>query len=80
MRTNIVLDEALLSQAMKYTTARSKRAVVQEALATYVTVKAEEQKVLAYRDRLAAIRRRVVDAPVRTSARTLVRADRERAS
>ena len=39
MRTNIDLDHDLLEQAGKFSSARSKRAIVHEALATYVAVK-----------------------------------------
>ena len=78
MRTNIVLDDDLLAEAMKYSTGRSKRAVVKEALATYVTVKAEQERLATYRDRLAAVRRRLADAPGRTPVMKILRADRER--
>lgn len=80
MRTNIVLDDDLLSEARKYSASRSKRELVREALATYVSVKAEQQRIAAYRDRLVMIRKRVSEMPVHSSARNLVRQDRERAS
>ncbi|MFH0880849.1 MAG: type II toxin-antitoxin system VapB family antitoxin [Lentisphaerota bacterium] len=80
MRTNIELDDELLAEAMKYSSARSKRAVVQEALAAYVSAKAEEQRIATYRDRLGGIRRRLADAPIRTPSKDLVRADRDRKS
>ena len=80
MRTNIVLDDDLLAEAMKYSSSRSKRAIVREALTTYVTVKAEERRADVYRERLARLRRRLADSPVRTSSRDMVRADRERSS
>lgn len=63
---------------MKYTTARSKRAVVREALATYVAVKAEEQRAANYRERLVAVRRQVAGI-TRTPVLKILRADRERA-
>lgn len=78
MRTNIVLDDELIARAMQYSSERSKRAVVREALATYVAVKAEERRTMSYRDRLAGVRRRLADKPVRTPARDILRADRER--
>lgn len=78
MRTNIVIDDDLLAEAMKYSTERSKRAVVKEALATYVAVKAEQQRLATYRDRLAGIRRRLADASPRTPVMKILRADRER--
>lgn len=80
MRTNIVLDDDLLAKAMQYSTARTKRAVIHEALASYITEKAEKQRITSYRNRLTPLRERLAKAPIRTSAQTLVRADRNRAS
>jgi len=78
MRTNIVLDDALLAEAMKYCAARTKKAVVREALATYVTVKAEQQRIASYRERLAGVRRHVAEISLRKTGAELVREDRER--
>ena len=80
MRTNIVLDDDLLAKAMHYSTVRTKRAVVREALAAYVTVKAEQERLEAYRLRLADVRARLAKTHIRTSAQKLVRADRDRSS
>jgi Arc/MetJ family transcription regulator len=77
MRTNIVLDDDLLAEAMKYCAARSKRAVVREALATYAAVKAEQQRIASYRERLALVRRRTADLPLRKTVTERVREDRE---
>jgi len=79
MRTNIVLDDDQIAEAMKYSSGRSKRAVVSEALATYVAVKARERRLADYRDRLAGIRRRLSDAAPKTPVVALIRAERERA-
>jgi Arc/MetJ family transcription regulator len=78
MRTNIVLDDDLIAEAMKYSTGRSKRGVVKEALATYVAVKGEQKRLETYRDRLASVRRRAADTAQRTPVNTLIRLDRER--
>lgn len=77
MRTNIVLDDDLIAEAMKYGPARTKRAVVREALATYVAVKAEQQRTASYRDRLAAVRRRTAELSLRKAASALLKEDRE---
>ena len=74
----VELDDDLLAKAMQYSTARTKRAVVHEALAAYITGKAEQQRIASYRKRLAPLRERLAKAPIRTSAHTLVRADRNR--
>lgn len=78
MRTNIVLDDDLQAEAMKYCPARSKKAVVREALATCVTVKAGQARTASYRKRLAVVRRRVADVSRRKAAHAMLREDRDR--
>ena len=56
MRTNIELDDSLMAEAAKYSTARSKRRLIQEALATYIAVKSEERRRATYRERLVRVR------------------------
>jgi Arc/MetJ family transcription regulator len=43
LRTNIVLDDALLAEAMRRTGLKTKRAVVEEALKTLVRLKRQEE-------------------------------------
>lgn len=76
MRTNIVLDDDLLAEAMKYSKQRSKRGVVKEALATYVTVKAEQERTESYRERLAIVRKRMADTSLRKTALSMLKDDR----
>jgi Arc/MetJ family transcription regulator len=77
MRTNIDLDADLLAEAARYSPARSRRALVHEALATYVAVKAEERRRLTYRERLQQVRGRTARVRLRSDTRDLVRRDRE---
>lgn len=42
MRTNIVLDDALIAEAMERTGIKTKRAIVEEALKTLVRLKRQE--------------------------------------
>jgi Arc/MetJ family transcription regulator len=77
MRTNIQLDDDLLAEAAKYSTVRSKRAIVHEALATYVAVKQEERRRLSYRERLQRVRSQAANARLRTDTRDLLRKDRD---
>lgn len=51
MRTNVVIDDELMSQAMKYTGLKTKRAVIEEALRTLIRLKSQEQ-VRALRGKL----------------------------
>lgn len=79
MRTNIVLDDDLIEEAMQYSKARTRRGLVEEALRTFVRVKEEEQRLRTYRDRLARVRGKVAGLRLRDSSREIVRRDRERA-
>lgn len=42
MRTNVVLDDSLVEEAMRYTGLTTKKAVIEEALRTLVRLKAQE--------------------------------------
>ena len=48
VRTNIVIDEALIAEAMRRTGIKTKRAVVEEALRTLIQLKRREE-ILALR-------------------------------
>ena len=61
---------------MKYSKERSKRGVVREALATYVTVKAEQERTESYRERLAIVRKRMADTSLRRTALSMLKDDR----
>ncbi len=43
MRTNVVIDDGLMTQAMEYSGLTTKRAVIEEALKTFVRLKMQEQ-------------------------------------
>jgi len=79
MRTNIVLNDDLVREAMQYSRARTRRALVEEALATYVAVKAEERRRATYLERLRSLETRLRDVRLRERPADLLRADRERA-
>ena len=51
MRTNIVLDDALVAEAMDRTGIKTKRAVIEEALRTLVRLKRQED-ILKLRGKL----------------------------
>ena len=77
MRTNIELDDDLLTEAAKYSVAKSKRALVREALVTFVAAKSEERRRLTYRDRLQRIRAKSSGTRLRSDTRDLLRRDRD---
>ena len=78
MRTNIVLDDELLAEAMRLSAARSKRAVVEEALRTFVAVRSREQQGRRYGEQLRRLEKRLAGLKLRQSPSKLLRADRDR--
>jgi metal-responsive CopG/Arc/MetJ family transcriptional regulator len=78
MRTNVVLNEELVEEAMKYSTARSRSALIDEALRVFVQSRAAERRRASYERRLLELRQRLVGVAPRESALDVVRRDRER--
>ena len=78
MRTNIELDDELVAEARKYSHARTKRGLVEEALTTFVRVKAEERRRASYADRVREVGARLADLRLRESPTDLLRRDRSR--
>jgi Arc/MetJ family transcription regulator len=76
MRTNIELNDDLLREAGKYSKATSKRALVEEALAAFIAMKAEERRRLTYRDRLQSLRAKTAAVRLRSDTRDILREDR----
>jgi len=78
MRTNIVLNEELLQEARKYSSASTKRGLVEEALRTFVDVKSSERRREEYATRVADIRKRTSNLRLRKSSSAMLREDRNR--
>ena len=78
MRTNIILNDDLVQEAMRYTNARTKRALIDEALRTFVTVKADERRRATYRNRLRRLQEKLDEIRLRESPKEVLRADRDR--
>lgn len=79
MRTNIVLNDDLVREAMRYSLATSKSALVEDALRTLVEVRSAEQRRQSYEDRLAKVQNALSKKRFRDSAADVLRQDRERA-
>ena len=77
MRTNIELNDDLLAEAQKHSKAKSKRALIEEALTAFVAMKAEERRRLTYRERLDGLRRRAKSVRLRSDTRDILRKDRD---
>lgn len=77
MRTNIELNENLLAEARKYSKARTKRALVEEALAAFIAMKEAEKRFRTYKERLQELRAKTASVRLRSDTRTLLRQDRD---
>ncbi len=77
MRTNIDLNDDLLAEARKYSKAKNKRAIVEEALTAYIALKAEELRRLTYKERLDRLRTRTRSVRLSSDTRDILRKDRD---
>jgi Arc/MetJ family transcription regulator len=77
MRTNIVLNDELVREAMRYSKSKTKRALVEEALITLVRVRAEERRRATYSARLKALEHKLSGLALRESSLAILRQDRD---
>ena len=77
MRTNIELNDQLLVEAQKYSKAKSKRALVEEALSAFIAMKTEERRVWTYKERLNGLRAKTMAVRLRSDTREILRQDRD---
>ena len=73
-----MLNEDLVQEAMQYAGVRSKKALVEEALRTFVRVKADERRRQTYSDRLRQLDARLHGLKLRTPPSVVLREDRHR--
>ncbi len=78
MRTNIVLNDELMREAMEYSSARTKKSLIEEALHAFIKLKASEQRKENYKVRLVAVQARTEKLKLRTPPTKLLREDRDR--
>jgi Arc/MetJ family transcription regulator len=51
MRTNIIINDELMREAMNYSRAGTKKALIEEALVTYIKSKEAERRRMTYEQR-----------------------------
>ncbi len=78
MRTNVVLNEELLQEAQRYSTAKSKSALLEEALRTLVQVRARERATENYASRLRQVQQKLQNKVFRDSGTEILGRDRNR--
>ncbi len=78
LRASVIINADLLAEAAKYAGARSKSALIEQALKTYVELMSREDKSSAYRKQAAKLQSRLAGIVLRESAHELIRSDRQR--
>ena len=78
MRTNIVLDDDLIREAMRYSHARTRRSLIEEALKIFIVTKSAEQRLLSYRQRTDLLEQKLTGLSLRESPNKIIRSDRDR--
>lgn len=73
-----MLNDDLVKKAMQYAQAKSRKALLEEALQTFVKVKEAEGRRERYRQRLESLGPRLKDLHLSDSPAKLLRADRDR--
>ena len=77
MRTNIVLDDKLVREAMRYADVHTKRALVEQCMRSFIEINAREQRTASYRDRLRRVQEATRSLRFRESAAEIIRRDRD---
>ena len=77
MRTNVILNDNLVDEALRLSGSRSKREVLDAALRTYVEVKTAERRRASFRERLSRLDAKLARLRLRTSPHDLLRRDRD---
>jgi hypothetical protein len=67
----------LLAEAQKYSKATSKRALVEEALAAFIDMKAKERRRRTYKERFDVLRSKTMSVRLRSDTRAILRQDRD---
>ncbi len=78
MRTNIVLDDDLIREALKYSQVHTKRGLIEEALKTFIQTKTAQRRTATYRDRVHELEKRSFRLTLREHPHQVLRGDRER--
>jgi Arc/MetJ family transcription regulator len=78
MRTNIDINDDLLQEAKRYTRARTKKEIVEEALKVFIEYRAFEARKSSYRERVKTLEAKLNGLGLRETPGTVLRRDRER--
>jgi Arc/MetJ family transcription regulator len=78
MRTNIVLDDALINEAFAVTGIRSKKELVHRALQVLLQTEQDARRRADYHERIGDIQQKTSGLVLREKPHSLIRSDRDR--
>ena len=78
MRTNIELDDELMREARKLSRAKTKKALIEQALVTFIEVETARRQRETYAQRLQDLQTKVSAMRLREKPTALLRQDRSR--
>jgi Arc/MetJ family transcription regulator len=78
MRTNIDLNDELMEEARQFSSARTKRGIIEEALRLFVELKSVERKRKDYARRSEEIRQMTRNIKLGKSSADIIREERNR--
>jgi Arc/MetJ family transcription regulator len=78
MRTNIDISDDLLREAMRYTNARTKKQIVEEALRLFIEFRAQELRTRTYKERMNELEAKTARLTLRERPTEILRRDRNR--
>lgn len=78
MRTHMLLNDELLREARRFSQARTKTGLIEEALRTFIEVKDAERRRTTYSQRVQELDRKLAGLVLREGPESVLRSDRER--
>lgn len=78
MRTNVIINDDLLKEALNYVKVKTKSALIEMALKALIETKSKELKDKNYTQRLHEIQNKLANTKFRESSSSIIKKDRER--
>ena len=78
MRTHMILSDELIREARRFSQARTRTGLIEEALRTFIEVKDAERRRVTYSQRVQELDRKLAGLILREGPESVLRADRER--
>ena len=78
MRTNVIINDDLLKEALNYVKVKTKSALIEMALKALIETKSKELRDKNYTQRLHEIQNKLANTKFRENSSSIIKKDRER--